>query len=418
MKILVVGSGGREHALAWKLNQSERVSQIYVAPGNAGTAQDFVNVPIQVMDFDGLTQFAEAEQIDLVVVGPEDPLCGGLVDRFEAIGIPAFGPNQHAAQFEGSKDFTKQFLNKYDIPTAQSKTVTSLAQGLEVIEAMGYPIVIKTDGLAQGKGVVICRDNPEAADTLKSMLEDQAFGDQGTTVVIEEFLDGVEESLLCFVSNNRLIPMEVARDYKKIHDGDQGPNTGGVGAFSPVPDSSPEFKAEIKSILDKIEAGLIADGFNFNGILFIGFMKVGNTPYVLEFNVRFGDPETEVLMPRLESDLVDIMSKTLAGTLEFDDLVWSDQASVGVILHSQGYPGEFVRGVTIDKVPTEFTSHEILFHNGTGYNEAGDLVTRGGRVLTCVALADTIEEARVAAYRLVDQVEGASLSYRTDIAQL
>lgn len=417
MKILIIGAGGREHAIAWKLAQSDRPVDIFLAPGNAGTASEYTNVPIDVMDFDRLLDFAVTEPIDLVIVGPEDPLCAGIVDVFKDVGIAVFGPDKISAQLEASKDLTKQFLNKYQIPTANSFTTADFDQAKDYINQADLPIVIKADGLCKGKGVVICHSLEEAEATLKDMLLDQSFGDSASQVVIEDYLDGYEQSLLCFVSNNQLVPMETAQDYKKAFDGDLGPNTGGVGVYSlpKTPETTdPALDAQIKAILGQIERGLIAEKFSFYGILFIGFMIQDGQAKVLEFNVRFGDPETEVLLPRLESDLLTVFEKTLAGTLKPTDLIWSKQAAVGVVLYSKGYPGFYDNHVAIESLP----ENALIFHNGTTTDEAGQLITNGGRVLTPVALADDIQSARQAAYKHVGQIRGASLTYRTDIAKL
>lgn len=417
MKILIIGAGGREHAIAWKLAQSNRPVDIFLAPGNAGTASEYTNVPIDVMDFDRLLEFALTEAIDLVIVGPEDPLCAGIVDVFIDAGIAVFGPDKMSAQLEASKDLTKQFLNKYQIPTANFFTTADFDQAKDYINQADLPIVIKADGLCKGKGVVICHSLEEAEATLKDMLLDQSFGDSASQVVIEDYLDGYEQSLLCFVSNNQLVPMETAQDYKKAFDGDLGPNTGGVGVYSlpKTPETTdPALDAQIKAILGQIERGLIAEKFSFYGILFIGFMIQDGQAKVLEFNVRFGDPETEVLLPRLESDLLTVFEKTLAGTLKPTDLIWSKQAAVGVVLYSKGYPGAYDNHVAIESLP----ENALIFHNGTTTDEAGQLITNGGRVLTPVALADDIQSARQAAYKLVGQIRGASLTYRTDIAKL
>lgn len=416
--ILIIGNGGREHALAWKLAQSERADKIFVAPGNAGTARDFINVDLDVMDFDGLLAFARENAVDLAVVGPEDPLNAGIVDAFTEAGIAIFGPDKACALFEGSKDFTKQFLNKYDIPTAQSFTATDYENAVEFVEASAMPIVIKADGLCKGKGVVISHTLEDAKEHLQAMLVDKNFGSGGEKVVIEEFLEGEEQSLLCFVSNNKIIPMQTAKDYKKIYEGDLGPNTGGVGVYSPTPVANEELDANIKEILTRIENGLAADGFSFYGILFIGFMIKDNVPKVLEFNVRFGDPETQSLMPRLESDLLEIMEKTLAGELEEADLVWSEKATVGVVMYSEGYPNEYEANAVIEELPAELAENEMIFHSQTAFNTDGEMVTAGGRVLTPVVIADTLENARKGAYELVDRIKCKTLNYRRDIAKI
>lgn len=415
MNVLIVGSGGREHAIAWKISQSEKADEIFIAPGNAGTAEVGTNVDIDVMDTEALIDFAKSNDVGLTIVGPEDPLCSGIISDFEEAGLKAFGPDRESAQFEGSKKFTKQFLEKHDIPTAKYIATTELEEALEHVKNIAYPAVIKADGLFKGKGVVIVQDQAEAEETLTAMLADGKFGDSGHEVVIEEFLDGDERSLLCFVSDNKLVPMEMARDYKKSLEGDQGKNTGGIGAYSPGLSISPEIQSSIDDSLMKIEKGLNQDGFHFYGILFIGYMLHDDQAKVLEFNVRFGDPETEVVLPRLKSDLLEVMLKTLDNTLEASDLVWDDRYSLGVVLHSKGYPDAYEKGIPITKVPTSLGEDEWLFHNGTSRHQDGHLTTNGGRVLTPVAMGDTLEEAREKAYRLVEQIESDNLEHRTDI---
>lgn len=417
MNILVIGSGGREHALAWKLNQSKRVEQIFVAPGNAGTAMDYTNVNIDPLDFDRLIIFSKEKNIDLVIVGPEEPLSFGIVDAFQEAGIPIFGPNKADALFESSKDFAKKFFIKHEIPTAKYQTATHFEEAVAIIEKMNFPVVIKADGLCAGKGVFIEYELDAAKVTLKEILIDGKFGDQGDKIVIEEFLDGVEQSLLCFVSNNRIIPMETAQDYKKVGEGDTGLNTGGIGAYSPSRCINQKTQASITKILSKIEKGFNEDGFNFYGILFIGFMIKNDQAKVLEFNVRFGDPETEVLMPRLKSDLLTVIEKTMDQTLEASDLVWDKRASVGVVLHSAGYPEAFAKKIPIQKIPEAFKENQVLFHNGTAFNQEGQLITNGGRVLTPVVLANDIEQARTEVYQFLEEIEGENLRYRQDIAQ-
>lgn len=416
MNILIIGGGGREHALAWKFKQSDHVNQIFVAPGNAGTADAYENVAIDPLAFEQLVAFAKEQAVDLVVVGPEAPLSEGIVDVFIDAGIKIFGPKKVEAQFEGSKDFSKRFFVKYNIPTAQYNSVTDYEEALALIEGLDSKIVIKADGLCAGKGVIIAEDYEEAKQTFQDILVDNIFGDQGETVLVEEFLEGVEQSLICFVSNNRIIPMDTAQDYKRIGEGDVGPNTGGVGVYSPSRFSNDTVRQSIADILIKIENGLEAEGLDFNGMLFIGFMIKDDEAKVLEFNVRFGDPETEVLLPRLQSDLVTIIEKTLDGSLSAHDLVWDDRVAVGVVLCSDGYPETFEKGVVIDAIPTDLLDSEFLFHNGTALNDAGQLITNAGRVLTPVALGATIEEAREKAYRLVQAVKSDGLVYRKDIA--
>lgn len=415
MKVLVLGSGGREHALAWKLNQDQKVTEIYLAPGNAGTGQDFHNVDLSVMDFEGIADFCLQEGIDWVVVGPEDPLAGGITDFLEERGLKVFGPNQACARFEKSKDFTKKFLMKYDIPTAHYFSTRELDAALAYAEEAAYPLVIKADGLCAGKGVVIVENVNQAAETLKQMMVEKRFGDQADLVVMEEFLTGIEQSLLCFVSQNKCIPMESAQDYKRLEDGDQGPNTGGMGALSPSPLLGDQLQANIQDILRKIESGLEAEGLIYNGVLFIGFMIENHQAKVLEFNVRFGDPETEVLMPRLESDLLEIIDKTNNGQLQAEDLKWSDQASVGVVLCSEGYPDAYTIGIDLDLDQVDLDEQTIVFHNGSRCNQQGKIISHGGRVLTAVSLAENHSSARKKAYQAVEKLQVDGLIYRQDI---
>lgn len=414
MKILVIGSGGREHALCWKLSQSARVEKIYCAPGNGGTAEIGENLNIASNDIEGLLNFALEKKIDLTIVGPEDPLVMGIVDSFEEKGLKIFGANKKAAQLEGSKDFSKQFMERHGVPTARYKSFSSYEEAVAGLKDFSYPLVIKADGLCLGKGVIICSSEEEALKALEDILKTKIFGHEGNTVVIEEFLDGQEASLLCLVSKGRLIPLESVRDYKKIYDGDLGPNTGGVGAYSPSHLFNKELKEDIdKNILEKIRLGLEKDGLEYSGILFIGFMFVKGQAKVLEFNVRFGDPETEVLMPRLKSDLVDLIEKTIEGSLEEDDLVWDDRACLTVILTSEGYPGDYKKGYEISGLE-DLDKSIISYHNGTSY-EGERLVTNGGRVMSITSLGNTREEARSIIYKSIDRLSFQGLSYRKDI---
>lgn len=415
MNILVIGGGGREHALAWKLKQSHRVNKIYVAPGNAGTAVDFENVAIDTLDFERLIQFSKDKHVDLVVVGPEKPLSEGIVDIFNEAGIKIFGPRKLESQFESSKDFSKKFFMKHDIPTASYHAISDYDEALNLIEGLDSKIVIKADGLCEGKGVIIAENYKQAEAAFKEIFKENKFGDAGKTVIVEEFLEGVEQSLICFVSNNRIIPMDSAQDYKRAFDGNVGPNTGGVGAYSPSPFFNDAVNQSIEESLVKIEAGLNAGGFQFNGVLFIGFMIDEDEAKVLEFNVRFGDPETEVLLPRLKSDLVQIIEKTIDGTLEPEELVWDRRAAVGIVLYADGYPAYFEKGHVIEAIPTDFTEGELLFHNNTAIKD-DRLIINGGRVLTSVGLGDTIEEARAIAYTLAEKITCDHLVYRKDIA--
>lgn len=417
MKVLVIGSGGREHALCWKINQSKNVDKIYCAPGNGGTSLIAENIDIKSNDVDRLLDFALVNQIDLTIVGPEDPLVLGLVDRFEENGLKAFGPNQYCAQLEGSKEFSKIFMEKYNIPTAKYESYTSYDEAIKGLSKFTYPLVIKADGLCLGKGVVICSSKEEAEFTLKDILENKVFGEEGNKVVIEEFLDGIEASLLCFVTNGKIIPMESAKDYKKIYDNDLGPNTGGVGCYSPSPLFTNELNEKIqKTVLNKIIKGFKSEGMDFKGILFIGFMIVGNEPKVLEFNVRFGDPETEVLIPRLNSDIVDLFLKTIDGSLEQHDLSWSSSSCLTVVLTSNGYPGPYKKGIDIS-ISDDIENDIVIFHNGTEYKE-NILVTNGGRVLSITSLGNDIDESRKIIYRNIDKVKFDGMCYRSDIGEM
>lgn len=416
MKILVIGSGGREHALCWKLKESDMVDKIYCAPGNGGTEVFAENIPLKVDDLQGLLDFALKEKIDLTVVGPENPLVLGIVDLFSEHNLKIFGPDKFAAQLEGSKDFAKAFMIKHGIPTANYKTFYNFDSAIKGIDSFSYPLVIKADGLCLGKGVVICENKEIAEKTLDDILNKKVFGKEGTKVVIEEFLHGVEASLLCFVSHNKIFPMESAKDYKQIYEDDKGPNTGGIGCYSPNHLFNDSLKEKIKTqVLDKIEIGLDKEGHDYTGVLFIGFMIDRDIPKVMEFNARFGDPETEVLMPRLKSDLVQIFIKAIEGDLMDQDIVWDKKPCVTVVLTSKGYPGDYTKGYKIsglESLPDDI----IVFHNGTK-KEEDDFYTNGGRVLSITNLGE-IKEARNNIYKAIESIEFEGLYYRKDIALL
>lgn len=415
MKVLVIGSGGREHALCWKIAQSPKVDKIYCAPGNGGTREIGENINIQVEDIQGLLDFALKEKVDLTVVGPELPLVMGIADAFQENGLRIFGVDKKSAQLEGSKEFSKKFMKKYHIPTARYETYEDLNEAVEGLGEFSYPLVVKADGLCAGKGVVICQSKEEAIDALVDILEKKIFGNQGNKVVIEEFLDGIEASLLCFVSNGKIIPMESARDYKKIYDGDRGPNTGGVGCYSPSPLFTKELMDKIHKVLENIEIGILKENMDFRGILFIGFMVAQGEPRVLEFNVRFGDPETEVLMPRLESDIVELFDKTIDNTLKEEDLKWKEEACLTVIATSEGYPGNYKKGfeiIGIDKLDKEI----IIFHNGTKYLDE-KIFTMGGRVLSVTALGKTLNDAGSKVYSNIGDINFEGMNYRKDIGK-
>lgn len=411
MKVLIIGNGGREHALAWKISESEQVSKIYMARGNGGTESFAENLDIDPTNIDELLKFAKENKIDLTVVGPEDPLCDGIVDAFRDNGLKIFGPNKECARFEKSKEFTKKFLEKYNIRTAKYKSFTNYDDAVSGLEGYDYPLVIKADGLCLGKGVSICENKEEAVDALSKIFKDRIFGDEGDTVVIEEFLTGEEASVLCLVSNNKLFPLERAKDHKQIFDGDKGPNTGGVGTYSPVA-ASEKLEENLNKIYRQIEDGLNAENLKYSGILFIGFMIEKDVPKVLEFNVRFGDPETEVLMPRLDSDLFEILNKTIDGTLKEEDIKWKDEACLTVIMCSGGYPDSYEKGKVITGLE-DVDSDIIVFHNGTKKEEK--LLTNGGRVLSVTSLAPTLKEAREKAYKNVEKIKFDKAYYRKDI---
>lgn len=411
MKVLVIGNGGREHALAWKLKKSKSVDEIYMARGNGGTENFAKNLDIDPKDINGLLKFAEDKKVDLTVVGPEDPLCMGIVDAFNEKGFRIFGPNKECARFEKSKEFTKKFLEKYSIPTAKYKSFENYEDAIKGIAEFSYPLVVKADGLCLGKGVMICHDESEAKDALEKIFKDKIFGDEGSTVVIEEFLTGEEASVLCLVSNNKLFPLERAKDHKQIYDDNKGPNTGGVGTYSPVA-VSPELEKNLEKIYRQIEDGLESEKLNYSGILFIGFMIENDKPKVLEFNVRFGDPETEVLMPRLDADLFEILNKTIDGKLKKEDIKWKDETCLTVILCSKGYPGSYEKGKEIcglDNVDEDI----IVFHNGT--KKTDSLYTNGGRVLSVTALGKDLKEAREKAYANVYKIKFDGVYFRKDI---
>lgn len=415
MKVLVIGGGAREHALVWKLSQSPKVTKIFAAPGNGGIAQLAQCVPVPETDLDGLLTFALREKIDLTVVGPEVPLVAGVVDRFKANGLQIFGPDQKGARLEGSKKYAKEFMLKYQIPTAQYAAYDNLNEAYAGLEQFAFPLVIKADGLAAGKGVVICHRKEEAAAAIKSMIEDGKFGAAGKEIIIEEFLEGVEASLLCLVTADKIIPLESAGDYKRLLDHDQGPNTGGMGCVSPNKTLTPSLMAAIeREILKPALKGIQAEMMDYKGILFIGLMITAQGPKVLEFNVRFGDPETEVLLPRLETDLVDLFLKTIQGTITREDLVWSQKTCLGVVLATAGYPessgsGQAITG--LDEVDAEI----MLFHAGTKRED--QLVTNGGRVLAVVALGDPLDQARTKVYSNIKKIHFDGMQYRTDIGR-
>jgi phosphoribosylamine--glycine ligase len=417
MKVLVVGGGAREHTICWKLDQSDKVTKIYCAPGNAGISQIAECVEIKAEDIEKITKFSVSEKIDMVVVGPEGPLVAGLVDMLEENGIKAFGPNKKGARLEGSKSYSKDFMEKYDIPTAKYETYTDPQKALAGLQNFNTPIVVKADGLAAGKGVLICQTIKEAEEAINSIMNEKQFGEAGSIVVIEEFLEGTETSLLCFVNGKEIIPMESARDYKKAYDCDKGLNTGGMGCFSPNPIYTESLKKYIKeNILDTTLNGFIGEEMDFRGILFIGLMITGDEAKVLEYNTRFGDPETEVVLPRLKSDLCTVMEKTIDGTLTSSDLQWTEKQSTTVVLASGGYPEKYEKGKEITGL--ELVDKDVIvFHGGTKLSD-GKVLTDGGRVLAVTALGDTIEAAREKVYKNITKISFQNMEYRKDIAKI
>lgn len=415
MRIMVVGRGGREHAIVWALHKSSKVKQIYCAPGNAGIAQLAECVPIQESQFAELSRFATDHQIDLVVIGPDDPLFAGIVDHFEERQIPVFGPRKNAAIIEGSKVFTKDLLKKYNIPTAAYETFDGYEAARAYLHTQKAPIVIKADGLAAGKGVTVARTMEEAEDALHRMMVDKTFGSAGNQVVIEEFLQGQEMSILAFVDGSVVRPMVPAQDHKPVFDRDEGPNTGGMGTYAPLPHiSQAVIDQAIETILKPAAEAMVLEGRPFRGVLYAGLMLTEQGPKTIEFNARFGDPETQVVLPLLETDLIDIFLATVNGKLDEIDIRWSEDAAVCVIVASQGYPGSFQKGVPIEGLND--IRESLVFHAGTALSETGDFVTNGGRVLGITGRGKTLQEARKNAYADVEKIRFSGKHYRTDIA--
>lgn len=411
MRVLVIGNGGREDAICKKISESKKLTKLYCSEGNAGTLRYAENVKLKSND--EILDFAEKNNINLVIVGPEVPLCEGIKDKFDNTNIKVFGADKESAKLEGSKDFAKEFMLKYNITTAKYETVTSKSEGEKVIKHFAYPLVIKADGLCAGKGVKICQNELEAKEYLKELFEEKIFGQEGTTAVIEEFLEGKEASLLCFVSDGNLIPMESARDYKRIYDGDKGENTGGVGCYSPNELFNEDLKKSIKPVLEKISYGLKQENLAYSGILFIGFMIKNNEPKILEFNVRFGDPETEVVLPRMESDLIDVIEKSIEGTLKAEDLTWKKEKCMTVILTSKGYPLKYEKGKEISGI--ENVDEDIyVYHNNTEFKN-NKILSAGGRVLSVTALGSDFEEMRKRIYKNIEKINFENKTFRKDI---
>ena len=414
MKVLVVGSGGREHAIAWKLKQSPRVEKLYCAPGNAGIADVAECVAVGAEDIEGLCKLAVEKEIDLVVVGPEVPLSMGIVDAMNEKGIRVFGPNAKCAQLEGSKAFTKAFLARHDIPTAGYQEFTDKEELLKAVGIYGYPMVIKADGLAAGKGVVIAENEEDAVKAIEEMMGDKIFGSAADKIVVEEYLVGIEASMLCFVDHNTIVPMESAQDYKRIFDGDKGPNTGGMGTYSPSLVFNDELQERIRTeILEPTLAGFQKDGLDFQGVLFIGLMITDNGPKVIEFNNRFGDPETQSVLARLDSDLLDIFEAVVDNKLAEQEIKWGERRAVTVVLASEGYPGSYPKGREITGLG-DVDEDIVVFHAGTKFAD-DKIVTSGGRVLCVTATGATHDEARAKAFANVEKIHFEGAQFRRDI---
>ncbi len=419
MDILIIGSGGREHALAWKAAQSSLADTIYVAPGNAGTALEprMQNVDIAADDIEALKRFALEKSIGLTIVGPEAPLVAGLVDAFIAAGLPCFGPGKQAARLEGSKSFAKDFMARHGIPTAEYQVFSEVEPALAYIAEKGAPIVVKADGLAAGKGVIVAGDQASAEAAVRDMLAGNAFGEAGHRVVIEEYLEGEEASFIVMADGRHVLPMATSQDHKRVGDGDTGPNTGGMGAYSPAPVVTPEVHRRImQEVIEPTVAGMAKDGRPYVGFLYAGLMITPEgAPKVIEFNCRFGDPETQPIMLRMQSDLVKHCLAALDGRLDQEETAWDPRASLGVVLAAGGYPGNYTKGLPISGLPTEEEPDRKVFHAGTALNPEGVVVTNGGRVLCVTALGESVRQARDRAYELAGQIHWDGMFYRKDI---
>ncbi len=418
MKILVVGSGGREHALAWKIAQSKKVQRVFVAPGNAGTALEpkVENIDIKADDIASLVQFAKREETDLTIIGPEAPLVKGIVDLFNREGLKCFGPTRDSARLEGSKVFTKDFLRRHRIPTADYRVFTEKDPAREYILSCDLPVVIKADGLAAGKGVIIARTHEEAISVMEDMLLGKSFGDAGKQVIVEQCLTGEEASFIVMVDGKNILPLATSQDHKAAYDGDKGPNTGGMGAYSPAPVVTEEaYRRIMNEVIEPTVKGMANEGSPYTGFLYAGvMMQDDGTPMVLEYNCRFGDPETQPILLRLRSDLVDLCMAAMNGTLDRVDIEWDKRASLGVVMAAGGYPEKYNKGDAISGFPkTEFEDIKV-FHAGT-LLKGNDVVTNGGRVLCVTALGNTVREAQKRAYELVGKIKWNGVYYRKDI---
>jgi phosphoribosylamine--glycine ligase len=418
MNVLIIGNGGREHALAWKAAQSSQVDTVFVAPGNAGTALDsgIENVAIAINDFAALANFAQTNNVGLTIVGPEAPLVEGVVDYFNERNLPCFGPSKGAAQLEGSKAFTKDFLARHNIPTGSYQNFTELEPALAYLREQGAPIVVKADGLAAGKGVIVAETLEQAEDAVRDMLSGNAFGDAGCRVVIEEFLEGEEASFIVMVDGENILPMATSQDHKRVGDGDTGPNTGGMGAYSPAPVVTPAIHQRIMDeVIIPTVQGMASEGNRYTGFLYAGLMiNASGEPKVIEYNCRFGDPETQPIMLRLQSDIVALCLAAIDGKLDSTHADWDPRPAVGVVLAAGGYPSAYNKGDVISGIPDGNSTGKV-FHAGTQL-ENGNLVTNGGRVLCATAMGDTVSAAQQLAYSIAKQIKWKDAFYRTDIA--
>ena len=414
MRILVVGGGGREHAICWKLSNESDVEKIYCAPGNAGISSVAKCIDIQDSDIENLLKFAKENQIDLTIVGPEIPLVAGIVDAFEKEGLKIFGPNKECAQLEGSKAFSKDFMIRHNLPTAKYKEYTNLDEAISEIDSFGYPVVIKADGLAAGKGVVIPENREDAITTLKEMMSDKKFGKAGDKIVVEEFLNGIETSILAFVDNDTIVPMVSSKDHKKVFEGEAGLNTGGMGTFSPSEIYTDELAKEVQEkILDKTLEGFKKDNLNYKGILFVGLMITEDGPKILEYNVRFGDPETQSVLFRLDTDLNKIIIAILENNLKDIEINYSKEEAICVMLTSGGYPENYEKGKVISGLEN-LDSDIVVFHSGTKFDNE-NIVTNGGRVIGITAKGKTVKEAGEKVYENIKKINFEGMHYRKDI---
>jgi len=418
MKVLIVGGGGREHALAWKAAQSPKVDHVYVAPGNAGTAleDNIENINIGAEDIPALLDFAKSNDIGLTIVGPEAALVEGIVDEFSAAGLKAFGPTKGAAQLEGSKAFTNDFLARHNIPTGAYGNFVDEAEAIAYVKQQGAPLVVKADGLAAGKGVILAQSEGEAISAVRDMLSGNRFGDAGARVVVEEFLEGEEASFICMVDGKNILPLATSQDHKRVGEGDTGPNTGGMGAYSPAPVVTPEVHARIMSeVIEPTVQGMAAEGNPYTGFLYAGLMiDADGAPKVIEYNCRFGDPETQPILMRLQSDLVGLCNAALDGKLDQATTQWDLRAAMGVVLAAGGYPGDYDKGLVISGLDNADSADSKVFHAGTA-SQGDDVITAGGRVLCATALGDTVSEAQQKAYALAKKLHWDGAFYRNDI---